>query len=55
MTIRITVDVFSGRPNPSVELDERESADVLDRLMPLRRLGEDEPDLPSEPTLGYRA
>ena len=54
MTIRITVDVFSGRPNPSVELDERESADVLDRLMPLQRLGEDEPDLPSEATLGYR-
>ena len=54
MSIRITVDVFSGRPNPSVELDERESAAVLDRLMPLRRLGEGEPDLPSEPTLGYR-
>ena len=54
MTIRITVDVFSGRPNPSAELDERESAEVLDRLMPLRRLGDEEPDPPSEPTLGYR-
>ena len=54
MTIRITVDVFSGRPNPSVELGEDESAEVLDRLMPARRLGEDEPGLPPEPTLGYR-
>src|SRR5260370_12879144 len=54
MSIRITVDVFSGRPNPSVELDERESAEVLDRLMPRRRLGDEEPALPSEPTLGYR-
>jgi hypothetical protein len=54
MSIRITVDVFSGRPNPGAELGERESAEVLDRLMPLRRLGEDEPDLLSEPTLGYR-
>lgn len=54
MSIRITVDVFSGRPNPSVELDDRESAEVLDRLMPVRRLGDTEPGLPPEPTLGYR-
>lgn len=54
MSIRITVDVFSGRPNPSVELDDRESAEVLDRLMPVRRLEEGEPELPPEPTLGYR-
>jgi hypothetical protein len=54
MSIRITVDVFSGRPNPSIELDDRESAEVLDRLMPVRRLGDTEPGLPPEPTLGYR-
>lgn len=54
MSIRVTVDVFSGRPNPSVELNERESAEILDRLMPVRRLGQGEPDLPPEPTLGYR-
>jgi hypothetical protein len=54
MSIRITVDVFSGRPNPSVELDDRASAEVLDRLVPVRRLEEGEPDLPPEPTLGYR-
>jgi len=54
MTIRITIDIFSGRPNPSVELDDRESANVLDRLMPERRLAENEPGLPAEPTLGYR-
>ena len=54
MTIRITIDLFSGRPNPGVELNDRESAEVLDRLMPVRRLAEDEPGLPAEPTLGYR-
>ena len=46
MSIRITVDVFSGRPNPSVELDDRESAEILDRQMPVRRLGDGEPGLP---------
>lgn len=54
MTIRVTIDVFSGRPNPSIELDDRESAEALDRLMPVRRLEEEEPGVPSEPTLGYR-
>jgi hypothetical protein len=54
MPIRITIDIFSGRPSLSVELDDRESADVLDRLMPVRRLAEGEPGLPAEPTLGYR-
>jgi hypothetical protein len=46
--------MFSGRPNPGIELDDRESAEVLDRLMPARRLEDTEPGLPPEPTLGYR-
>lgn len=54
MSIRITIDVFSGRPNPGVELDDRESAEVLDRLMPARRLEDDDAGLPPEPALGYR-
>jgi hypothetical protein len=54
MSIRITVDVFSGRPDPSVELDDRQSAEILDRLMPVRRLGDDEASLPPESALGYR-
>ena len=68
MTIRITVDVFSGRPNPSVELGEDESAEVGDYLIgpegPLRRAGLDEavlerlppsrrPDPPSKIFPGY--
>jgi hypothetical protein len=54
MGLRITIDVFSGRPNPSVELDDDEAAELLERLAPVRLLEPGEPDLPPEPTLGYR-
>jgi hypothetical protein len=54
MALRITVDVFSGRPNPTVELEGTEADEALERLRPTRRLSEDEPGLPSEPILGYR-
>ena len=54
MGIRITLDVFSGRTNPTVELDDHDAAEVLERLAPGRRLEPGEPDLPPEPTLGYR-
>ena len=54
MALRITVDVFSGRPNPTVELEGAEANDVLEHLRPVRRLSEDDPGLPSEPRLGYR-
>jgi hypothetical protein len=37
MGLRISVDVFSGRPNPTVELDDREAAQLLERLAPVRR------------------
>jgi hypothetical protein len=54
MGLRVTIDVFSGRPNPSVELDDREGAQLLERLAPVRLLEPGEPDRPPEPTLGYR-
>jgi hypothetical protein len=54
MGLRITVDVFSGRPNPSVELDDREAQELIERLAPRRLLEPGEPDLPPAPTLGYR-
>jgi hypothetical protein len=54
MGLKITIDVFSGRPNPSVELDDRAAAELLERLTPARLLEPGEPDLPPEPTLGYR-
>jgi hypothetical protein len=52
--LRITIDIFSGRPNPVIELRGREAANVLERLRPVRRLERGEPGLPDTPTLGYR-
>jgi hypothetical protein len=54
MALRITIDIFSGRPNPVVELNERESKSVLERLRPTRPLKRTEPGLPPFSTLGYR-
>jgi hypothetical protein len=54
MALRITVDVFSGRPNPAIELEGPEADEALERLRPVRRLREDDRGLPPEPTLGYR-
>jgi hypothetical protein len=54
MKLRITVDVFSGRENPVIELSGKKAADALDRLRPTRALEKGEPGLPAEPTLGYR-
>jgi hypothetical protein len=53
MSVRITVDIFSGRPNPSVELKGREAANALERLAPARALSRREARMP-ESTLGYR-
>jgi hypothetical protein len=54
MAIRITVDVFSGRPNPVVTLDGREAQDVLERLGPERRLARRDAVPPPDSVLGYR-
>jgi hypothetical protein len=53
MSLRISVDIFSGRPNPVVELRGREATDALKRLRPGRSLSTREARLPS-PMLGYR-
>ena len=52
--LRITIDIFSGRPNPVIELAGKDAADALERLQPTARLAKDAPGLPSAPTLGYR-
>jgi hypothetical protein len=54
MELRITIDVFSGRPNPVVELREREAAEALARLRPARKLKQREIPLVSTSSLGYR-
>ena len=52
--LRIEIDIFSGRPNPVVELNDRQSREVLGMLADARRLEAGEPGLPPVPTLGYR-
>ncbi len=54
MTLRITIDIFSGRPNPVIELRGKDARDALQRFAPARKLRSDErrPIPPS--TLGYR-
>jgi hypothetical protein len=52
--LQITIDIFSGRPNPVIELDDNEAADLRERLAPARRLDDGEPVPPEVPTLGYR-
>ena len=54
MALRITIDIFSGRPNPVIDLTDREAAGVLERLKPVRDTTRGEPQLPPESTLGYR-
>jgi hypothetical protein len=60
MALRITVDIFSGRPNPSVIVSGAEEEELLERLSEPRRgrgAGEERssraPRIP-EATLGYR-
>jgi len=54
MALRITVDVFSGRPNPVVTLDDQAAAEVLERVRPSSRLDAKETEPPPPAILGYR-
>ena len=54
MTLRIEIDIFSGRPNPVLELKGKEAQDALKRLRPARKLAKREKQIPPEPVLGYR-
>jgi hypothetical protein len=53
MKLKITIDIFSGRPNPVMELDGSEAADLLNRLAPDRKLKRGEIGPPPS-MLGYR-
>lgn len=53
MTIRVEVDIFSGRSNPVIELDDEASLSLLERLRPASRLDTDGENL-SPSFLGYR-
>lgn len=53
MALRITVDIFSGRPNPTIEVSGKEARDILDRVKPAKRLRASDMGTP-EHILGYR-
>jgi len=54
VALRITIDIFSGRPNPVIDLTGREARDAMERLRPIRKLERGEAGLPPTGTLGYR-
>jgi len=54
MPVRITIDMFSGRPNPVVELAGKDAQDVLARLKPAEPLVQDQAEKAATPILGYR-
>ena len=53
MSLRITIDIFSGRPNPVIDVTGREARRILERVKPLERLRPDDMGAP-EHVLGYR-
>ncbi len=53
MSLQITIDIFSGRPNPVIEIDGREARDFLARVKPTERLAKNDMG-PPEHVLGYR-
>jgi hypothetical protein len=54
MALKITIDIFSGRPNPVVELEGKNAKEVLERLQPTTALSGDEAEKTATPILGYR-
>src|SRR5882672_1128261 len=51
--LRISIEVFSGRPNPVVELSGKKAKEALERLRPDQPLSKREAALPPS-ILGYR-
>lgn len=54
MALRITLDVFSGRPNPVIRLEDEAARELAERIKPADRLKGDEATPPPESILGYR-
>ena len=54
MPLRITIDVFSGRPNPVLTLEGAEEKEALERLRPERAGRATRAVSPPESFLGYR-
>ena len=54
MSLRVTFDIFSGRPNPVVVFDGSDATTLLQKLKPGAKLAGVEAEAPSESFLGYR-
>lgn len=54
MSLRITFDVFSGRPNPTVTLTDAESAELLKRIGAAKAASAAKETYAEPSTLGYR-
>lgn len=53
MGLRVTFDIFSGRPNPVIMLDGRDASEFLDRVRPAREVAK-LPSTSAAPALGYK-
>jgi hypothetical protein len=54
MAVRITIDIFSGRPNPVVDLTGKQAQAALERLKPAEGIAADQAEKATTPILGYR-
>lgn len=54
MPLEITIDIFSGRPNPTVRLSDRQASALLERLRPAEPLPRAQAQAGPPPVLGYR-
>ncbi len=53
MPVRVTLDVFSGRPNPTIELGRSTGAELLELMVTQRKAAHAQPE-DQRPALGYR-
>ena len=54
MSLRISIDVFSGRPNPVIEVSGKQEKEILEHLKPEGVISKREVALLTRPHLGYR-
>ncbi len=54
ITLRVTIDLFSGRPNPVIDFSGKRAEELLERLKPSTPIARELLGTPPIPTLGYR-
>lgn len=55
MALRITIDLFSGQPNPVISLDDNAAAELVERLRPVGRLKGADAEAPPGPSSAIAA